>query len=217
MHEALIENWFRMIPWGDFWEPVTTKQKSVKWGIIYFLLLLGLSIFLINLDDLHAFAYACEHPIIVEAERKLVYTHEPYHDIYISYTYDGVQYEDIYYGYSKNPGIRWDGVKTLTVALDPNDPGTPVEYMYHATPAALGVVLWSLGLSMLIYGTLLEFPAFRAWRVRKANHPGFLSRPYGKPTAYSANPEYLTDFVVISVPIFVVHAILLMFIFPYTF
>ena len=212
-----LENLIRMIRWKDFWEPTTIKLKCIKWGSIAMVMLLGINIFLLRLDNLQAYEYACKHPIIVEAERKLVYTHDIYHDIYLSYTYDGVKYEDIYYRTSKNPSIRWDGITTLTIAVAPNNPAMPIQNMFSPSPTLFGVVLWSLGLSMLIYGTALEFRSFRTWRVKKANQPAFLSRPYGKPTGFSAKPEYLTDFIIISLPLVFFHTIILAFIFPYTF
>lgn len=206
-----------MIPWGDFWEPNTTKQKCIKWGTIILILLLGISIFFLNLDDIQTYEYARKNPIIVEAERKVVYAGSYYYDIYLSYTYDGVNYEDIYYDYSKNSSIMWDGVETITVALAPNDPGVPIRNMFNAAPISFGVVLWALGLSMLVYGIAIDFPLFRQWRVRQANKPGFLSRPYGKPNKYTEKPDYLKDFVFIFVPTVLISLIILGFSFPYTF
>ena len=213
----MYENLIRMIPWEIFWEPTTIKQRWIKWGIIALILLLGMSIFLLNLDDIKTYEYACEHPIIVEAERELVYKHDTYHDIYLSYTYDGVKYDNIYYSTSKNPGIRWDGKETLTVAVAPNDPGVPLRNMFDPAPISFGVVLWALGLSMLIYGIAINFSSFRHWRVRQANKPGFLSRPYGKPANYSASPDYLKDFIFLFTPIVLICLIILGFSFPYTF
>jgi len=217
MYENLIHNRIRMIPWDDFWEPKTAKQRWVKWGIIALVLFLGISIFFLNLDDIQAYEYARKNPIMVEAERKVVYAGSYYYDIYLSYTYDGVKYEDIYYDYSKNSSIMWDGVETITVALTPNDPGVPIRNMFDAAPILFGTVLWALGLSMLLYGIAIEFSSFRQWRVRQANKPGFLSKPYGKPLKYSANPDYLKDFIFLFTPIVLICLIILGFSFPYTF
>ena len=217
MYEDLILNRIRAISWKDFWEPATSKQKFFTWMCITLVMLLGFSIFLLRLDNLLTYEYACGHPVIVEAERKLVYIHDTYHDIYLSYTYNDVRYEDIYYGSSKNPGIRWDGVTTMSVAVDPMNPAQPIHNMFSPDPTILAVVLWALGLSMLIYGLALKLPTFHAWRVRKANDPGFLSRPYGKPAVYSSTPEYLTDYLIISVPVVLIHLIILTFLFPCTF
>jgi len=213
----MYENLIRMIPWEDFWEPTTTKQRWIKWGIITLILLLGISIFLLNLDDIKTYEYACEHPIIVEAERELVYKHDTYHEIYLSYTYDGVKYDNIYYRTSKNPGIRWDGVETLTVAVAPNDPGVPLRNMFDAAPILCAAMLWALGLSMLVYGIAIEFSSFRQWRIQQANRPGFLSRSYGKPAQYAANPDYGKDFIFVFIPIVFLSLIILGFSFPNTF
>ena len=206
-----------MLPWENFWEPNTTKQRCVKWGIISLILLFGISIFFLNLDNIQAYEYARKNLIMVEAERKVVYAGGYYYDIYLSYTHDGVKYDDIYYDYSKNSSIMWDGVETLTVAVDPNDPGVPIRNMYNAAPIIFGVVLWALGLSMLIYGIGLEFPAFRQWRVRMANHPGLFSRPYGKPSRQADHPDYLKDWFFTFTPVIIISAILIILIFPYSF
>ena len=213
----MYENLIRMIPWADFWEPYTTKHRCIKWGITVLVLMLGISIFALHLDELQTYEYACANPVIVEAERKVVYAGGYYYDIYLSYTHDGIKYNDIYYDYSKNSSIMWDGVDTLMVAVAPNDPGIPIRNMFHAAPILFGVVLWALGLSMLVYGIAMEFSSFRQWRVRQANRPGFFSRPYGKPTKYAANPDYLTDFILIFVPITFISLIILGFSFPHTF
>ena len=222
MHEALIQNWIRLIPWGDFWEPYTTKQRCVKWGIITLVLLLGISIFLINLDDLQTYEYACGNPIVVEAERNVVvnqswFTGGTYYEIYVSYSYNGVSYEDVLYRTTQNPNVQWDGIESITVAVAPNDPGVLIRNMFNATPIFLGVMLWSLGLSLLIYGIAIEFSAFREWRIKQANRPGLLSRPYGKPIEYSENPDYLKDVAIIFISIVSIGLTILALIFPYTF
>ena len=222
MHEALILSWIRRIPWADFWEPVTIKQKCIKWTIILLVLSLGISIFLLKLDDIQTYEYACEHPILVEAERKVVEEHYgltggSYFEIFVSYNYDGVDYKDVYYRNSKNPGIRWDGVETITIVVAPNDPGMPIRLMFNEDPVILAAVVWSLGLAALIYGIALEFPKFRNWRVSCANRPTFLSRPYGKPVKYTENPDYPKDFAFYFVPIIIASSIILSLIFPYTF
>ena len=212
----------RNIPWEDFWEPEANAQKCIKWTVIFLVLSLGFSIFLFKLDDIQTYEYACENPIIVEAERNVVENHYwltggPYYEIYVSYSYDSVTYEDVFYRTSKNPGIRWDGVESIAVAVAPNDPSMPIRNMFNETPVIFAVILWALGLSMLIYGIALEFGSFREWRVRQANRPGFLSRPYGKPIKYTANPDYSKDYAFIFIPIAFINAIILTLIFPYTF
>ena len=217
MYEDLIQNRIRMILWENFWEPATAKQRWMKWSIIALVLLLGISIFLLNLDDIQAYEYARRNPIIVEAERNLVYKHDTYHEIFISYSFNGVRYSNVYYGTSKNPGISWDGIDTITVAVAPNDPGMPIRNMFDPAPILLGIVLWELGLSKLIYGIAIEFSNFRQWRVSQVNKTGFFSRPYGKPVTYSANPDYLKDFIFLFTPIALICLIILGFSFPYTF
>ena len=220
MYENLIHNYLRMIPWDYFWEPVTKRQKCIKWTIILLLLSLGISIFLFKLDDIRACEYACNNPVIVEAERKIIrsssfFTGYPHYNIYLSYTYKGVKYEDIYYYMTKNEHILWDGIETLTVAVDPNNPGMPIRNMFNEGPVVFAIVLWSLGLTMLVYGIAVEFPSFRNWRVSCANRPYFFSRPYGKPVKHTDAPDYAKDFVLIFIPILFSTIVILVFLFPY--
>lgn len=212
-----LENLIHMISWEDFWEPTTIKQKCIKWGTIAMAILLGISIFLLQLENLQAYEYACENPVIVEGKRNIVTTDGTHYDIYVSYCYGGVEYEDVYYSTSRSPDIRWDGIETLTVAVDPNNPGIPICNMFNTAPVILAVVVWSLGLSMLTYGIALEFFTFREWRTRQANRPGFLSRPYGKPTKHTEYPDYAKDFTLIFAPIVLLSFIILGFYFPNTF
>lgn len=213
----MYENLIRMIPWENFWEPNTNKQRYIKWGIIALVLLLGISIFLMNLDEMQDYEYACNNPVLVEAQRKVVYVDSIYHDVYLSYTHNDIQYDDIFYMTVKNPSITWDGVDTLTVAVAPKDPGIPIRNMFNTTPISFGVVLWALGFSMFVYGIAIEFPSFRDWRVKQANRPGFLSRPYGKPAKYTSNPDYLKDFVFLFISIILIFLFILDIFFPYTF
>ena len=222
MLEAIIRNLLSRIPWHDFWEPKTGKHKLIKYGIIALVLVLGIGVFLIQLDELQTYEYACANPIILEADRTVVdseywFTGGTYYEIYLSYEYDGIFYENVFYMTSKNPGTPWDGIKTVTVALAPNDPGVPIRNMFQEGPVFLAIILWSVGLSMLIYGMGLTFPAFRQWRVRRANHPGLFSRPYGKPFPQAENPDYGKDWFFTFTPVIIISAILIILIFPYSF
>ena len=150
-----------MIPWGDFWEPDTTKQKFVKWGTILLVLLLGVSIFLINLGDMVTYEYACKNPIIVEAKQTVKVTQSWFsgttcYDLYLSYHYDGVDYNDILYRNTQNPNYMFADIDTITVAVAPNDPSIPIIRMFNEGPITFAVVLCLLGLSMLIYGILID-------------------------------------------------------------
>lgn len=222
MHEALIENWIRMIPWGDFWEPDTTKHKCIKWGTILLVLVLGVSIFLINLDDMQAYEYACKNPIIVEAKRTVKVTQswfsgESCYDLYLSYHYDGVDYNDILYRYTKNSNYLFDDIDTIAVAVAPNDPSMPIRRMFNEEPITFAVVLCLLGLSMLIYGILIELPLFRDWRIRQENRRRAKWKPHTCANKFATHPDYFRDLFMVFAPIAFISYIILEIIFPYTF
>ena len=222
MHEALIENWIRMIPWGDFWEPDTTKQKCIKWGIILMVLLLGVSIFLTNLDDMQAYEYACKKPVIVEAKR-IIKVSQPrfsaitYYDLYLSYHYEGVDYSDILYRSTQNSNYLFDDIDTITVAVAPNDPSIPIIRMFNEGPITFAVVLCLLGLSMLIYGILIELPLFRDWRIRQENRRRAKWKPHTCANKFATHPDYFRDLFMVFAPIAFISYIILEIIFPYTF
>ena len=205
--------------WEDFWEPSTAKHKRIKWTVIILTLFLSAFIFAINLNDIRAYEYACENPIIVEAEKKVVQTQgflfEPCYEIYLSYTHNDVKYENVFLRSSRYDGTRRQNGEVVMVQVAPNDPSTPLLNMFNSTPVNLAVVLWSLGLSMLIYGSAIEFTAFRKWRVGKANRRGFFSRPYGKPMEFAANPDYLRDAAMIFILVMVLNMAIFALIFPH--
>lgn len=210
-----------MMDWQDFWEPHTFAYRLLKWGSVTLMILSGICLFLLNLDGIRAYEYACNNPVIVEAEKEVTgsLTSTAY-EIYVNYSYGGVEYEHIYYdSYSsaRNPDIIWGGENHIMVAIDPHNPGMPIRNMFSKAPVWISVPLWSLGLSMLIYGTALEFPKFRAWRVLCANRPSFLSRPYTKPNVDTDHPDYLKDAAFIWFPILFISTIILSLLFPYTF
>ena len=211
-----------MIPWGDFWEPDTTKQKCIKWGIILMVLLLGVSIFLTNLDDMQAYEYACKNPVIVEAKRT-VKVSQPrfsaitYYDLYLSYHYEGVDYSDILYRSTQNSNYLFDDIDTITVAVAPNNPSIPIIRMFNEGPITFAVVLCLLGLSMLIYGILIELPLFRDWRIRQENRRRAKWKPHTCANKFATHPDYFRDLFMVFAPIAFISYIILEIIFPYTF
>ena len=211
-----------MIPWGDFWEPDTTKQKCIKWGIILMVLLLGVSIFLTNLDDMQAYEYACKNPVIVEAKRT-VKVSQPrfsaitYYDLYLSYHYEGVDYSDILYRSTQNSNYLFDDIDTITVAVAPNNPSIPIIRMFNEGPITFAVVLCLLGLSMLIYGILIELPLFRDWRIRQENRRRAKWKPHTCANKFATHPDYFRDLFMVFAPIAFISYIILETIFPYTF
>ena len=217
----MILNWIRMIPWSKFWEPVTTRQKLIKWTVILLVLSLGVSIFLFKLDNILAYEYANKNPVIVEAKREVIYSDtgfsgDPYYDIYLSYTHEGVKYEDVFYYTTRSSSAPWDVIETIMLEVDPNNPGMPIRNMFNEGPVGLAVVLWSLGVALLVYEIALRFPKFRKWRVSCANRPGFFSRPYGKPVKHTENPDYPKDFILTFALAFFISTVIFSFLFPHT-
>lgn len=205
-----------------FWEPGDFRGHCIKWLAILLPILISVYLFLHMLEPIRAYERACRNPVIVEAEKQVVpyhtdFTGATYYDILLSYEYDGVSYSGIYYHYSKNPSALWEEPGHVRVAINPEHPEVLVRHMLRKTPVELSVAFWTLGLSLLIYALALKIPAFLSWRIRAANKPAFLSRPYGKPKPEVCEPDYLKDIALLLLPVFAATILILSFIFPYTF
>ena len=212
-----------MIKLGLFLNPHTTRQRILKWMLIISIVLISVTLFLLNLDDIVAYEAACNNPAYVQATitvkhaASLLSSTGGSLDIVLDYNYDGVHYQNIYYQSSKSSN-RWaDQGSTITVAVNPENPAQPIRNMLNTIFVWPPCVLWTLGLSGLIYTLALACPRFRAWRIRIANKPSFLSRPYGKPQSEVFEPDYLKDIFLIMLPILIITSVILSLIFPHTF
>ena len=205
-----------------FWEPGDFRGQCIKWVFILLPLLLSIYIFLHMLQPILAYEQACEHPVIVEAQTELVpvlttFSGTTHYEIRLSYEYDGNFYSGIYYRYSKSPAALWSTEETVTVALNPAQPEVLLKFMLSRTPIDIAFLLWCLGSTLLSYAIALEIPGFRRWRIRAANKPDLLTRPYGKPKPEVFSPDYSKDILLLLIPFSIVTMLSLSLIFPHTF
>ena len=200
-----------------------THQRISNWAIIVSAILISVTAFVLRLDDIVAYETACNDPVYVQATitvkhaASLLSSTGGSLDIVLDYNYDGVHYQNIYYQSSKSSN-RWaDQGSTITVAVNPENPAQPIRNMLNTIFVWPPCVLWTLGLSGLIYTLALACPRFRAWRIRIANKPSFLSRPYGKPQSEVFEPDYLKDIFLLMLLIWIITSVILSLIFPHTF
>ena len=196
-------------------------QRISNWTIIVSAILISVAIFLFNFNDVVAYEAACNDPVYVQATitvefDKTLLSASEYFKAVLDYHYDGVHYQNVFYRSTQSRRILEDHGTTITVAVDPNNPGQLVRNMWNQW-TDLSIPLWALGLSGLIYTLALAFPRFRAWRVCAANKPAWISRPYGKSKPEVSKPDYFKDLFFLMVLIWILTAVILSLAFPHTF
>ena len=205
-----------------FWEPEDFRGQVMKWIFLVLPVLLSIFLFLHQIEKIQSYENACRNPVTVLAQKQAVpyrtdFSGSTYYNILLSYEYKGKRYSGIYYHYSKSPSALWQETGTLEVAIDPEHPEILVRHMLPTASMEFTLALWTIGISMTGYALALCLPGFRDWRIRAANKPDFLSRPYGKPKPQVSRPDYLKDSALLMIPVFFITYLILSLIFPFTF
>lgn len=189
-----------------FFESADRKHTVIRWTVVVLLIAMGAGILALNLDDLRTFELAAREPILVEAQISVVdegWWSESYM-MYLSYTYGGVEYEKVPYLGNQNPATPYREGETVTVALDPRDPGELVMHMLKSGQINAAMFMLSAGLGLMAYFLALRSEAFRRKREEKAARH---SRNKGR-------PDYILDTVLFTVPILVMLILTMGAVFP---
>lgn len=175
---------------NDFFEPVTPRQKTIKWVTVLLIVFIGTGIFLLNLDDVIAYEELVKNPVYVQAtisveqEGFLIVSYP----MYLSYSYAGKTYEKVPYKANQNKlNLRDDG-KSLTVAINPDDPTQLASKMVNRFLFDASLLIIVIGYALLFYGIAIEIEPFRNWRSKKTK---------GK-DCIMENPDYAKDVFLIS-------------------
>ena len=207
-----------MITLKDYFEPKSLFHAAIKWVSIILCILFGLGTFLVNLEDMQAYEDACKSPVVVEATKSVVFTRGITGSLsyvtQLSYSYNGIYYSNVPYQSSRSPSTLDYRGEVITVAINPNNPGELMCDMFPEGRVIFAVVIWSIGLSLLIYSIAIKIDTFRDWRIDRANHQGFLSRLFPGPMQYQENPDYLKDSFFLALLIHCVSKIILIVLFP---
>lgn len=193
----------------SFYEAADRKHTVIRWTVIVLLIVLGASILALNLDDLRAYEQAVREPILVEAEisvKEEGWWSDSYM-MYLSYSYDGMDYEGVPYRGNQNPATPYRAGEKLTVALDPRDHGQLAMRMVKTGRINAAIVMLSVGLGLLAYFLALRCEAFRSKREEKA-------------ARYSWNkgrPDYILDSALFVAPVLVLAMLGMGIIFPAAF
>lgn len=188
-----------------FFEPVDMRHRMVQWAAVLLLICLGAGMFLWNLDDLQICEQISREPLLVEAvisveKESGLLSH--YYTQYLSYTHNGIAYDRVIYRSNQNPGLWADDGETITISVDPRDPGKLAKKILNDTVIVGSILLTAAGAALAVYAAALRSGRFRRWRCRRS----------GK-----EDPDYLMDLVLLTVlfipPAFVVPS----FLFPIVF
>ena len=158
-----------------FFEPEKYCGRAVKWIAITLMLLLGVGLFLVNLNDLIGYEKACAEPIYVQAAVSVSMESNPNRRYVerLSYEYSGVEYKDIFYASHPYRDTAAKDGEVISVAINPETPGELLQYMVNFGFVYAGIIVTALGLALLTYGIICETSAFQKRR-----------RTYGQKNAY---------------------------------
>lgn len=143
-------------------------KRGLRIGIGLVLMLLGLGLFVWQLDDVAALEQSCREPIVVDAVIDVVQYNSGSYDEYVSYTYEGVSYERVFLCYRKSHHAPEDEGDLISVTLDPRDHGALARHMVSMECWNLSLVLMALGLALFGYCLALRKPKIRQWLARQA-------------------------------------------------
>lgn len=207
-HERVMLRWkLESGYWNDaqlfsFFE--TPGKRRLRVGIALVLILVGVVLFCWQMDDVAALELSCREPIEVEAVIDVVPYNSASYDKYVSYTYEGVQYERVFLYHTKSHLAMDDDGATITVTLDPRDHGALTQHMVNEEAVFGGMVLAALGLAGLLYSAFLGNEKLRSWLVR-----------HGRPENRELDqPEYLVDVAVLTVLVYLVMTVGMWAVFP---
>lgn len=178
-----------------FYEADDRRHKLIRWTVVLLLIAVGVGILAGNLDDLRAHELAAREPIQVEATIS-VKEEGWWNDLYmmyLSYSYDGVDYEGVRYYGNQNPATPYREGETVIVALDPRDHGQLAEKILKTGRINWAIGMLSLGLGLAAYFLALRSETFYRKREEKAaQHSGDRGRP-----------DYILDTAIFTGPILV--------------
>lgn len=180
------------------------EYHRVRIAVSFLLILVGLGLFVWQLDDVAAVEQSCRDPIVVEAVIEVEVLDGTYNDEYISYVCDGVSFDRVYLGSRKSwMSLDRDG-ETILVALDPRDHGILAKDMVNGEMFFGSLVLASLGFAVLLYSALLNSEKLRYLLVRRGR----------RECRDLDQPDYPVDLIILTVLIYLVMSIVLWCVFP---
>ena len=160
-----------MISVKAFFEPEKYRGRAVKWIGITLTLLLGVGLFLGNLNDLVVYEKACAEPTYVQAAVSVSMGSNPNrrYEERLSYEYSGVEYKDIFYASHAYRDTAMKDGEVVSVAINPENPGELLQHMVNFGFVYAAIIVTALGLALLSYGIISETSAFQKRRSTYGN------------------------------------------------
>ena len=97
---------------------------------------------------------------MISAKPGNIWDREADYECRLSYEYDGIHYEDVFYQGSRSPYIMEDNGKMIRVLIDPQNPTQLAERIVNVFLVAVSLILFSVGIAMLLSGIAIEVPGF---------------------------------------------------------
>ena len=147
-----------------FFEPTTFWQRMIKWIAILLVNVIGIFCFISSVMDICYLQRVCREGVwvdaVISAKPGNIWDREADYECRLSYEYDGIHYEDVFYQGSRSPYIMEDNGKTIRVLIDPQNPTQLAERIVNVFLVAVSLIVFSVGIAMLLYGIAIEVPGF---------------------------------------------------------
>ena len=147
-----------------FFEPTTFWQRMIKWIAILLVNVIGIFCFISSVMDICYLQRVCREGVwvdaVISAKPGNIWDREADYEIWLSYEYDGIRYEDVFYQGGRSPERMKDNGKMIRVLIDPQNPTQLAERIVNVFLVAVSLIVFSVGIAMLLYGMAIEVPGF---------------------------------------------------------
>jgi hypothetical protein len=154
----------RFYDWRLLFEPTTLRQKVVKWLAILVVNVIGVFFLVSTIQDISYYQRVCREGVWVDAVISVlpgdIWNRKADYESWLSYEYDGIRYEDVFYDGGRSPERMKDNGKTIRVLIDPQNPTQLAERIVNIFLVAVSLIVFSVGIAMLLYGIAIEVPGF---------------------------------------------------------
>jgi hypothetical protein len=147
-----------------FFEPTTFWQRMIKWIAILLVNVIGIVCFVSSVMDICYLQRVCREGVwvdaVISAKPGNIWNRKADYESWLSYEYDGIRYEDVFYDAGRSPERMKDNGKTIRVLIDPQNPPQLAEKIVNIFWVAVSLIVFSVGIAMLLYGVAMEVPGF---------------------------------------------------------
>ena len=136
-----------------FFEPTSFWQRMIKWIAILLVNVIGIFCFVSSVMDICYLQRVCREGVwvdaVISAKPGNIWDREADYECRLSYEYDGIRYEDVFYQGGRSPERMKDNGKTIRVLIDPQNPTQLAERIVNVFLVAVSLIVFSVGIAML--------------------------------------------------------------------